>query len=95
VGVARGRGSVEEEKRYESLEGKVKVELVRDVQWSAGEMPGPAAAFDLRVQTEPVIEHLAKRDAAMPLSRARKWDLEPCERIANPRPEARRRSVSP
>jgi len=57
VACGRSCGCVEGEKTYETLEGKVKVELVRNVHWSAGKIPGPATAFHLRVHTEPVIDH--------------------------------------
>lgn len=49
----RSCGCVEGEKTYESLNGKVKVSLVRNVHWSSGRVPGPVTEFHLHVETSP------------------------------------------
>lgn len=41
------------EKTYESLDGKVKVTLVRKTHWAGGKVPGPISDFFVRVDTEP------------------------------------------
>ncbi|MBX3191069.1 MAG: hypothetical protein KF819_28995 [Labilithrix sp.] len=53
----RSCGCVEGEKSYETLDGKVKVELVRKVRWTGGRIPGPMTAFYLRIHTTPIVEH--------------------------------------
>lgn len=54
----RSCGCVEGEKAYESIDGKVKVELVRKTHWTGGKIPGPVSDFYIRVHTTPVIDHL-------------------------------------
>ncbi|MBS2020565.1 MAG: hypothetical protein JST00_47355 [Deltaproteobacteria bacterium] len=58
----RSCGCVEGEKTYESIDGKVKVELVRKTHWSGGKSPGPISEFCLRVHTTPVIDHVIDCD---------------------------------
>lgn len=57
VGCGRGCGCVEGEKTYETLDGKVKVELVRRVVWTGGRVPGPVTKFYVRVHTGPPFSH--------------------------------------
>jgi hypothetical protein len=55
---SRDCGCISGDKSYESLDGKVKVELVRRVHWSGNHMvAAPSSRFLLRVHTTPPIEH--------------------------------------
>lgn len=58
VACGRSCGCFEGEKTYESIDGKVKVELVRKTHWTGGKIPGPISDFYIRVHTTPVIDHL-------------------------------------
>lgn len=58
VACGRSCGCFEGEKTYESIDGKVKVELVRKVFWTGGKIPGPMTDFYIRVHTTPPINHL-------------------------------------
>ena len=52
----RGCSWAEGEKTYESLDGPVKVELVRDVRWTGGRISAPVARFAVRIHREPVVD---------------------------------------
>jgi hypothetical protein len=55
-GCGRGCGCVEGQTTYESLDGKVKVELVRSVRWGTGHLPGTITSFSVRVHAEEVFD---------------------------------------
>lgn len=52
----RSCGCVEGSKTYETLDGKVRVSLVRNVHWTGGKIPGPLTSFALHVATTPPID---------------------------------------
>ncbi len=53
----RGCSCVRGEKTYETLDGKVKVSLVRNVDWAGTKFPAMVAEFALRIETTPPITH--------------------------------------
>ena len=56
AGCGRSCGCVEGERSYESIHGAVRVELVRDVRWVGGRIPGPMTSFRVRIHATPRID---------------------------------------
>ena len=56
LGCGRGCSCISGEKTYEHLDGKVKVELVRQTHWTGGRIPGPISNFVIRVHTTPAFD---------------------------------------
>jgi hypothetical protein len=52
----RSCGCTEGKKTYETLDGKVKVALVRNTHWTGGRIGGPVSDFAIRVETTPPFE---------------------------------------
>ena len=58
----RGCSCVRGEKTYETLDGKVKVSLVRNVDWAGTKFPALVPEFTLRIETTPPITHRVRCD---------------------------------
>jgi hypothetical protein len=53
TGCGRGCTCIGGKTKFESLDGKVKVTLVRDSHWATGKVPGVISNFHLHVETKP------------------------------------------
>ena len=62
AGCGRSCGCVDGQTKYETLDGKVKVTLIRDVHWAGGKIPGPLTRFFLHIETTPPFDETIECD---------------------------------